>query len=168
VDGKNGETPTTPMRAAHPALVVLLWSLLLAAGCGAETEADPAAEAETRRWALAYTQQLDRWADGAAEMARAIDQRAWRRLGRVVRRMGRDGDRIQERFTHVPASLAGADDLYARLLAAGRAASAWARLYRRDPPPYLGNETGRRKSKALADAAADFQAKLNHALAAPR
>ena len=45
----------------------------------------------------------------------------------------------------VPPTLAGGDDLYALLLDAGDAASAWARLYRRDPPPYLGNADGRRR-----------------------
>jgi hypothetical protein len=153
------------MRTALPALLIL-WSLLLLAGCGAEREADPVVDAETRSWVLAYTRQLDRWADGAAQMARAIDRRAWGRLGRVVGRMGRDGDRVRERFARVPRALADGDDLYALLLDAGDAASAWARVYRADPPPYLGNAAGLRKSRALAKAAADFQAKVNRAIAA--
>src|ERR687897_379837 len=151
----------------RPALLILLLSLPLIAGCGSEGDAAaPRPDADTQRWMLAYTRQLDRWADGAQQMASAIDQEAWGRLGRVVRRMGRDGDRVRERFAPVPASLAGARALYALLVDAGDAASAWARLYRTDPPPYLGNAAGLRKSQALADAAADFQTKVNRAAAA--
>ena len=151
----------------RPALLILLLSLPLIAGCGSEGDAAaPSPDADTQRWRLAYTRQLDRWADGAQQMASAIDQEAWGRLGRVVRRMGRDGDRVRERFAPVPASLAGARALYALLVDAGDAASAWARLYRTDPPPYLGNAAGLRKSQALADAAADFQTKVNRAAAA--
>ena len=156
------------MRTARPALLLVLGSLLLLPGCGSEREATVAPDGETRQWVLAYTEQLDRWAQGAAEMATAIEQEDWRRLGRVVRRMGRDGDRVRTRFADVPAALADARDLYALLIEAGDAASAWARLYRADPPPYLGNAAGTRKSRALADAAADFQAKVNRAVVATR
>jgi hypothetical protein len=155
------------MNNLRVALLILMGSLLLVAGCGAE-EPDPATDAQAQNWVLAYTKQLDRWADGAAQMAAAIDQQAWRRLGTVVRRMGRDGDRLRERFEHVPAALAGGDDLYALLIDAGDAASAWARIYEKDPPPYLGNADGENKSQALADAAADFQAKVNAAVNATR
>jgi hypothetical protein len=150
----------------RPALLLLLGSLvLLLGGCGGD-EPDPAADGRTRAWLADYTTQLDRWADGAAEMAAAIDRQAWRRLGRVVQRMGRDGDRVRRRFAEVPPTLADGDDLYALLLDAGDAASAWARLYRRDPPPYLGNADGRRRSRALTEAAADFQQKVNAAVEA--
>ena len=151
------------MNNLRVALLMLMGSLLLVAGCGSE-EPDPAADAATQKWVLAYTKQLDRWADGASQMAAAIDQQAWGRLGTVVRRMGRDGDRVRKRFEHVPASLAGGDDLYDLLIAAGEAASAWARVYEKDPPPYLGNADGEKKSRALADAAANFQAKVNAAV----
>ena len=76
----------------------------------------------------------------------------------------RDGDRVRKRFAHVPVALAGGSDMYALLIAAGDAASAWARIYEKDPPPYLGNADGERKSQALADAAARFQAKVNAAV----
>jgi hypothetical protein len=152
------------MHTLRPALLILMGSLvLLLGGCGGN-EPRPAADARTRAWLTDYTTQLDRWADGAAEMAAAIDQQAWRRLGRVVKRMGRDGDRVRKRFAEVPPALSDGDDLYTLLLDAGDAASAWARLYRSDPPPYLGNADGRRKSRALADAAADFQQKVNAAV----
>lgn len=147
------------------ALLILMGSLLLVAGCGSE-EPDPAADAASQKWVLAYTRQLDRWADGASQMASAIDRQAWGRLEKVVRRMGRDGDRVRKRFEDVPASLSDGDDLYDLLIAAGDAASAWARVYEKDPPPYLGNADGERKSRALADAAADFQAKVNAAVIA--
>jgi len=156
------------MRTVRPALLILLGSLLLLTGCGSDASPQPAADAASQRWVLAYTRQLDRWADGAAEMARAIDEQAWGRLGRIVRRMGSDGERVRERFGQIPPALAGAGDLYALLLEAGEAASAWARVYAEDPPPYLGNAAGLRKSQALADAAADFQAKVNRAAAATR
>ena len=155
------------MHNLRPALLILLGGLLLLGGCGGE-EPDPAADARTREWVADYTRQLDRWSDGAAQMAAAIDQQAWQRLGRVVRRMGRDGDRVRTRFAEVPATLSDGRDLYALLLDAGDAASAWARLYRKDPPPYLGNADGRRRSRALADAAADFQQKVNAAVDAPQ
>jgi hypothetical protein len=145
------------------ALLILMGSLLFVAGCGSE-EPDPVADAAAQKWVLAYTKQLDRWADGAAQMASAIDRQAWGRLGTVVRRMGRDGDRVRRRFEHVPATLAGGGDLYTLLTDAGDAASAWARIYEKDPPPYLGNADGERKSQALADAAARFQAKVNAAV----
>jgi hypothetical protein len=154
------------MPTLRPALLILLGSLLLLVGGCGEDEPDPAADARTRVWLADYTTQLDRWADGAVEMAAAVDQQAWRRLGRVVRRMGRDGDRVRKRFAEVPPALADGDDLYALLLDAGDAASAWARLYRRDPPPYLGNADGRRRSRALTEAAADFQQKVNAAVKA--
>ena len=156
------------MPTLRPALLILLGSLLLLLGGCGEDEPDPAADARTRVWLADYTTQLDRWADGAAEMAAAIDRQAWRRLGRVVQRMGRDGDRVRKRFAEVPPTLADGDDLYALLLDAGDAASAWARLYRSDPPPYLSTAEGRRKSQALADAAADFQQKVNAAVDATR
>lgn len=154
------------MRTALPAVLFLLGSLLLLPACGSEQEAAPAPDRATREWVLAYTEQLDRWAQGAAEMAAATEREDWRRLGRVVRRMGRDGDRVRARFAHVPAALADAPHLYALLIEAGDAASAWARVYRADPPPYLGNAAGARKSRALAGAAADFQAKVNRAVRA--
>jgi hypothetical protein len=153
------------MHILRRALLILLGGLLLLCGCGGE-ERDPAADARTQAWLADYTEQLDRWADGAAQMAAAIDRQAWGRLGRVVQRMGRDGDRIRDHFAAVPPALSDGDGLYLRLRAAGDAASAWARLYRRDPPPYLGNADGQRKSRALADAAADFQRKVNAAVAA--
>lgn len=150
------------MNNLRVALLILMGSLLLVAGCGSE-EPDPAADPATQKWVLAYTKQLDRWADGAAQMASAIDRQAWGRLRTVVRRMGRDGDRVRRRFERVPAALAGGNDLYALLIDAGDAASAWARIYEKDPPPYLGNADGKRKSRVLADAAANFQAKVNAA-----
>ena len=155
------------MTIARAALIALLGSLLLLPGCGGEERAS-AADPATRAWVDAYGKQLDRWAQGAAAMSAAIRQRAWGRLGRVVRRMGRDGDSVRARFAQVPPALAGADDLYARLLDAGDAASAWAKVYRRDPPPYLGNADGLARSQALTDAAADFQAKVNRAADALR
>src|SRR5215204_3611313 len=116
--------PTRRMRTVRPALLILLGSLLLLTGCGSAGSPEPEADAASQRWVLAYTRQLDRWADGAAEMARAIDEQAWGRLGRIVRRMGRDGGRVRERFAEIPPALAGAGDLYALLLEAGEAASA--------------------------------------------
>ena len=151
------------MNNLRVAFTILMGSLLLVAGCGSE-EPDPAIEAATQQWVGAYTKQLDRWADGATEMASAINTQDWGRLGKVVRRMGRDGDRVRKRFEHVPAALSGGDDLYALLIDAGDAASAWARVYEKDPPPYLGNADGEKKSRALADAAKDFQAKVNAAV----
>jgi hypothetical protein len=150
------------MTITRSVLITLLGSLLLLPGCGREEPA-PTADPTTRAWVAAYGEQLDRWAEGAAQVGAAIQQRAWRRLGRVVRRMGRDGDSVRKRFAEVPPALAGAEDLYTLLLAAGDAASTWADVYRRDPPPYLGNADGQAKSQALADAAADFQAKVNRA-----
>jgi hypothetical protein len=150
------------MNNVRVALLILMGSLLLVAGCGSE-EPDPAANAASQEWVLAYTSQLDRWADGASQMASAIDRQAWGRLERVVRRMGHDGDRVRKRFEDVPAALAGGGDLYALLTDAGDAASAWARIFEKDPPPYLGNADGEKKSRALADAAANFQAKVNAA-----
>jgi hypothetical protein len=153
------------MTVTRSVLIALLGILLLP-GCGGEERA-AAADPAARAWVDAYGDQLDRWAEGAAKMSAAIQERAWERLGRVVRRMGRDGDSVRARFATVPA-LDGAGDLYALLLDAGDAASAWARVYRRDPPPYLGNADGLAKSAALADAAADFQAKVNRAADALR
>ena len=150
------------MTTARSVMIALLGSLLLLSGCGGE-EPERTADPATRAWVQAYTAQLDRWAEGAAQMATAIQQRAWGRLGRVVRKMGRDGDSVRTRFAAVPPALAGAEGLYALLLDAGDAASAWAKVYRRDPPPYLGNADGLAKSQALTDAAADFQAKVNRA-----
>src|SRR5215207_4147042 len=137
-------------------VLALLGSLLLLPGCGGEERA-AAADPATRAWVDAYGQQLDRWAQGTARMSVAIRERAWARLGRVVERMGRDGDAVPERFADVPPALARARDLYALLLDAGDAAAAWAAVYRRDPPPYLGNADGRARSRALDAAAADFQ-----------
>ena len=114
------------MTLTRTVLIALLGSLLLLPGCGGEERA-AAADPATRAWVDAYGKQLDRWAEGAAQMSAAIRQRAWGRLGRVVKRMGRDGDSVRDRFAAVPPALAGADDLYALLLDAGDAASAWAR-----------------------------------------
>ena len=161
------EKSTTPDVLARSLLIALLGSLLLLLGCGGEERA-AAVDPATRAWVDAYGEQLDRWDAGTARMSAAILQRAWGRLGRVVERMGRDGDAVPERFADVPPALAGAGELYARLLDAGHAASAWAKVYRRDPPPYLGNAEGRAKSEAVADAAADFQAKVNRAAVALR
>ena len=155
------------MNNVRVALLILMGSLLLVAGCGSE-EPDPTADAASQKWVLAYTRQLDRWADGASQMASAIDRQAWGRLEKVVQRMGHDGDRVRKRFEDVPAALAGGDDLYALLIDAGDAASAWARIFEKDPPPYLGNADGEKKSRALADAAANFQAKVNAAVHATR
>jgi hypothetical protein len=155
------------MTFTRTVLIALLGSLLLLPGCGGEERA-AAADPATRAWVDAYGKQLDRWAEGTARMSAAIRQRAWGHLGRVVKRMGRDGSSVRERFAAVPPALAGADDLYALLLDAGDAASAWAGVFRRDPPPYLGNADGRAKSQALADAAADFQSKVNRAADALR
>jgi hypothetical protein len=155
------------MTVTRSVLITLLGSLLLLPGCGGEEPA-PTADPATRAWVAAYGEQLDRWAEGAVHMGAAIRQRAWGRLGRVVERMGRDGDSVRKRFAAPPPALAGADDLYTLLLDAGDAASAWADVYRRDPPPYLGNADGQARSQALADAAADFQAKLNRAADALR
>jgi len=155
------------MTVTRSLLIALLGCLLLLPGCGGEERA-AAADPAARAWVDAYGDQLDRWAEDAAKMSAAIQERAWERLGRVVRRMGRDGDSVRARFATVPPALDGAGDLYALLLDAGDAASAWARVYRRDPPPYLGNADGLAKSAALSDAASDFQAKVNRAADALR
>lgn len=139
--------------------------LVALAGCGGGDERG-ADEAAAQRWVLAYGAQLDQWTRDARATAAAAEAEDWPRLSRIVRRIGRQGSAVRERFADVPESVADADTLYALLVEAGEAAARWARVYRSAPPPYLSNEEGLARSRALSRAVEDFQRKANRAASA--
>jgi hypothetical protein len=147
------------------AIVAVIGCLLALAGCGGADERR-ADEAAAQRWVLAYGAQLDQWTRDARQTAAAAAAEDWPRLARIVRRVGRQGGAVRERFADVPESVADADTLYALLVEAGEAAAEWARVYRTAPPPYLSNDEGIARSRALSAAVEEFQRKANRAASA--
>ena len=144
--------------------MAVIGCLLALAGCGG-ADARRADEAAAQRWVLAYGAQLDQWTRDARQTAAAAAAEDWPRLARIVRRIGRQGGAVRERFADVPASVADADTLYALLVKAGRPPRR-ARVYRSAPPPYLSNDEGLARSRALSAAVEDFQRKANRAASA--
>jgi len=133
------------------------------AGCGSGGAERDRADVAAQRWVAGYGDQLDRWSLEAGRLQAAAGARDWSRVSRIVRRIGRDGAQVRDRFADVPAALSGAATRYALLVAAGDAATEWARVYRADPPPYASTAQGRRRARVLADAVDDFQRKANAA-----
>jgi hypothetical protein len=119
--------------------------------------------AQMKRWVLSYQAQIDRWSTEAPKTEAAAKRADFAELGRIVQRIGRDGDLVRRRFGSVPPDLQAGDRLYRRMVAAGDAAAEWARIYRIDPPPYSQSRQGLRRAQALSDAVVDFQQKVNAA-----
>jgi hypothetical protein len=120
-------------------------------------------DAEMTRWVLDYQAQLDSWSAEVPRTEAAAKRGDFAELGRVVQRIGRDGDLVRRRFDSVPPDLEDGDRLYRLMVDAGDAASEWARIYRVDPPPYGQSRQGLRKAQDLSDAVVNFQQNVNAA-----
>ncbi len=155
------------MRLPGSALLLAAAISSVAGACGGGESGgngDGYTEADAEKWATRHAKQVVRWRDDANRTEPALKRGDFEAAGRIVKKIGREGDRVRLRFRKVPTNLRHGDRLYSMIVDAGDAASQWALIFRTDPPPYPQTARGLRKSQRIADAAVAFEQKTNRIL----